>query len=256
MDLIEEFEITRVERDNFLTKIDQVAKEFPLKIFVNNKELVSLTCSPNHLQELALGYLFSEGYFSEFNDVKSINLKEENIFVELRRINDEIGEYKHKIITSGCGRSTIYTDLTGKDLQKVKLDIQAPHDLIYHLASELNKRSELFKETGGVHNALLGNVTSDFLIFREDIGRHNAVDKLIGHLVLNNYSAKDKILITTGRISSEILLKTARQQIPILVSRSAPTDLAVRLAYRLGITLIGFARGKRMNIYTHFTRVI
>ena len=94
-----------------------------------------------------------------------------------------------------------------------------------------------------------------FYSFREDIGRHNAVDKIIGFMVLNNILPKHKILLTSGRVSSEILLKTARCGIPILVSRSAPTDLSINLANRLGITLIGFVRGKRMNIYTYERRI-
>lgn len=270
MDLIEEFKIVRVEGDDFTEVEDQVVKEFPLTIMVNGAELVTLACSPIYLEELAVGYLFSEGIIEEKANIQSVRLEEDRIFVDLAGLgvsesanqsegtsNEQRGlpVLKHKVITSGCGRSTIFTDLNGTGLKKVRSEVQFPHAMIYHLANVLNRSSSLFFETGGVHNALLTDLTGGLELFREDVGRHNAVDKLIGHMVLHGLAPDDKMLVTTGRISTEILLKTARRQIPVLVSRSAPTDLAIRLAYRLGITLVGFARGKRMNIYTHAERI-
>ncbi len=256
MDLTTEFKIIRLADDTFKEEEDQVVKEFPLKIIVNDEEVVTLACSPHYLDELAAGYLYSEGFIEDKSQILQITLVEDAVTVELSEMTKGMGELPHRIITSGCGRSTVYTDLYGTGLVKVRSEVQVIHQRILQLSSELNNLSKLFKETGGVHNTLLGDCQGEFLIFREDIGRHNAVDKLVGHLVLNDLTADDKILVTTGRISAEMLLKTARRQIPILVSRSAPTDMAIQLAYRLGVTLIGFARGRRMNIYTHGERVI
>jgi FdhD protein len=119
---------------------------------------------------------------------------------------------------------------------------------------EFIERSELFKATGGVHGAALCDA-DNLLIFSEDIGRHNAVDKIFGECILKDISMDNRIIITSGRVSSEILLKVARASIPLLISKSATTNLAVKLANELGVTLIGFVRGERMNVYTHRWRI-
>ncbi len=256
MDLIERFKITKLDKGEFIEVEDSVIREFPLRIHVNGDELVTLVCTPEYMDELVVGYLFSEGLVMDTDAVSSIKLEEESIYVNLQ---DEIyikDELKHRVITSGCGKSTIYTDLTGSGLKKVRAKLEIEHNDIFKLIKNLYSQSRLFKATGGVHNSLLAAADGDLEIFREDIGRHNTVDKIIGHMILNRVHPGDKILLISGRISAEILLKTARMKIPILISPSAPTDLAVRLAYRLGVTLVGFARGKRMNIYTHTERII
>lgn len=256
MDLVEDFAIIRYNGEEALEVDDQVVKEFPLSIIVNDQRLVTLACSPVDFEELAAGYLFSEGLITAKAEIVAITQEDDWIRVELTEKRIELSPMTHKVITSGCGRSTIFSDLSGSGLKKVRSEARFSHEMIYQAAHTLHRSSVLFAETGGVHNALLTDVQGDLAIFREDVGRHNAVDKLIGYLVLQEQMPDDKALLTTGRISTEILLKTARRQIPLLISRSAPTDLAIRLAYRLGITLIGFARGKRMNIYTHPERII
>lgn len=256
MDLTSDFKIIKFDNDIFTEIEDQVVKEFPLKIVFNEQELVTLVCSPNYLDELAVGYLFSEGLITHSSDIAKINLENERLTVQAQKISTVItNPIAHQVITSGCGRSKIYADLYGSGLKKVYSQVSVTTEQVYYLAAELNKRSDLFRQTGGVHNSLLVDNQGDLFIFREDIGRHNAIDKLVGYLTLNQISPENKIFVTTGRISAEILLKTARRSIPILISRSAPTDLAINLAYRLGITIVGFARGKRMNVYTHQERI-
>ena len=120
------------------------------------------------------------------------------------------------------------------------------------LIKEFNKSSQLFLDTGGVHSCALCDINK-IIIFKEDIGRHNALDKVLGKALLEDIDFRDKIILTSGRISSEILIKTAKRQIPVIVSRSAPTSLSIDIAKKLNITLIGFARGKRMNIYSNFS---
>lgn len=126
---------------------------------------------------------------------------------------------------------------------------------ILNLSNKLNENSQLFKETGGVHSCALCS-EEEIIMFHEDVGRHNALDKIVGEAFLKEIPFEDKILITSGRISSEMIIKTAKQRIPIIVSRSAPTELSVGIAKELGITLIGFARGRRMNIYQGEERII
>ena len=126
---------------------------------------------------------------------------------------------------------------------------------IYDLMDRLFDESTLHAETGGVHNAALSSFDEEFYAFRKDIGRHNAADKLIGHCLVNGLELKDKILVFSGRISSEIIKKVARAQIPMILSVSAPTDLAIKIAKNLNITLVGFVRGKKMNIYNDCGRI-
>ncbi|MDP2960581.1 MAG: formate dehydrogenase accessory sulfurtransferase FdhD, partial [candidate division Zixibacteria bacterium] len=123
------------------------------------------------------------------------------------------------------------------------------------LMNEFEVKSSVFKSTGGTHSAALAD-KEKILLFKEDIGRHNAVDKILGESLIENIPWQDKLLISSGRVSSDILLKAGRAKINLIISRSAPTSLALELAQRLGITVIGFARGKRMNIYTYPMRVV
>ncbi len=251
MDLIDEVKITRVEGERIFETMDQVVREFPLKIHINGKEIVTLACSPEYLDELAVGYLFSEGIIGDKVEIKDMQIQNDLVVVTLMK-SLKAPIMNHHVITSGCGRS----NLNGAGLNKVRSKLKVMHNMIYQLSIDLSKYSKVFQDTGGVHGALLTDRNESFQIFREDIGRHNAVDKIIGYQVLNQMTSEDKILVISGRVSSEMILKTARLQIPILVSRSAPTDQAIRLAYGLGITLIGFVRGRRMNIYTHSWRIL
>ena len=133
--------------------------------------------------------------------------------------------------------------------------MEVPAQDVFTLAGEFQHRSHVFRTTGGVHSAALCD-TKSILLFSEDIGRHNAIDKIFGECLLQDIPTDDRLIITSGRISSEILLKVAKRNIPILISRSAPTDLGVKLADDLGITLLGFVRGKRMNAYTNDWRIV
>jgi FdhD protein len=128
-------------------------------------------------------------------------------------------------------------------------------DQLLHLISLLEEKSVIFRRTGGVHSAALAD-RNGFLARYEDVGRHNAVDKTLGYALLNRVNPVDKILVLSGRIASEILLKAARSRIPLVLSRSAPTYLAVELAEKLGITVVGFARGDKLNVYSHMQRVL
>jgi FdhD protein len=138
---------------------------------------------------------------------------------------------------------------------QIKSSLQVEAGEILKLVGAVQDKALLFKSTGGVHSAALAE-RDKLLFYNEDIGRHNAVDKIVGQCILKNISLEDKILLTSGRISSEIVIKGAKLGLPIIVSRSAPTSLAVALARETGITLVGFARGKRLNIYSHTIRII
>jgi len=236
-----------------------VVREFALTIILNNQELVTLLCSPTNLKYLTVGFLFSEGLLNRKDEVKKIVVDDRRgvVRVEAEGAGDLDRDVLFKrLITSGCGRgASFYSAADVQNQAKVESQLEvAAHDVLT-LVSDFQHRSLVYKETGGVHSAALCD-TRDILIFSEDIGRHNAVDKIFGECLLKDITTDNRLIITSGRVSSEILLKVAKRGIPVLVSKSAPTDLGVKLATDLGVTLVGFARGKRMNVYAHGWRIV
>jgi FdhD protein len=237
---------------------DMVAKESPLTIILNNRELVTLLCSPENLKYLAVGFLFSEGLLKSKDEIKKIIVDDRRGVVRVETEGDEelaSDALFKRFITSGCGRgASFYSAIDAQDQAKVESRLKISTLEVLALVHEFQHRSQVYRSTGGVHSAALCDIR-DILVFDEDIGRHNAVDKIFGACILNDIATDDHILITSGRISSEILLKIARRNVPVIVSKSAPTNLGVRLANDLGVTLVGFVRGKRMNVYTHAERI-
>ncbi|MCL0060272.1 formate dehydrogenase accessory sulfurtransferase FdhD [Dehalococcoidia bacterium] len=253
--------ILRITEQDGTEMEDVVVREFPLTIILNNQELVTLLCSPTNLKYLALGFLASEGFIRARKEVKSILLDDRRGVARVQSVASEgspdiAGDLIFKrFITSGCGRgAAFYSVADAADAAVVKSKTRISASQVFAMVREFQHRSEVFKNTGGVHSAALTD-GERLLIFAEDIGRHNAIDKIFGECLWENTPTDDRVIVTSGRISSEILFKVAKRDIPIIISRSAPTDLAVRTALDLGITLIGFVRGKRMNVYANSWRV-
>ncbi|SCG84551.1 Protein fdhD homolog [Proteiniborus sp. DW1] len=248
-------DIIRVKGDNILKEEDIVVSEYPFTIFINDEEFITLLCSPKSLKYLTVGFLYSEGFISSTSDIVNLKIDEEKglSYVELKNKSSLIEKlYGKRTITSGCGKGTLfYNVLDSFKSKKINNYLTITLDEIKNLVKAFSKNSELFLNTGGVHSCALCSF-NDILIFEEDIGRHNALDKVLGRALVEDIPLTDKILLVSGRISSEMLIKTAKREIPILVSRAAPTSLAVELARELNITLIGFARGEKMNIYSNF----
>lgn len=259
MDSIKRVNIVRIKGDEAKEEEDVVIKEHPFTIFINDEEVITLLCSPASLKELMVGFLFSEGFLTSLQDIDRISIDEDKGlgYIYLKNINQFNEKLRGKrTITSGCGKGTLfYNVLDSFKSKKIEKPLAIEVDRIKELIREFNKKSELFLNTGGVHSCALCS-KDDIILFEEDIGRHNALDKIFGKALLEGIETKDKIILTSGRISSEILIKSAKRQVPVIVSRSAPTSLSVDLAEELGITLIGFARGQKMNIYTNFPSLI
>ena len=256
---VEQVPIFRLTEEGKSRADDVVVTEFPLTIVLNNQELVTLLCSPKNLDYLAVGFLSFEGLLKSKEDIKKITVDERRgvVRVETEAENKEAGELVFKrLITSGCGRGTsFYSAADVGEGMKVESQTKISAVEVFELVSEFQHRSQIFKSTGGVHSAALCD-TKSILIFSEDIGRHNAIDKIFGECILKDIPTGDRILVTSGRVSSEILLKAAKRNIPLLISKSAPTDMGVKLANDLGVTLIGFVRGKRMNVYANDWRIL
>jgi FdhD protein len=251
--------VLRIKDGRTETLRDVVIKESPVTIFLDDIELANLMCSPKDLDCLAVGFLFAEGIISGKKDIKKIFADEKDgvVWVELKKkVKSPEELIARRFITTGCGKGLTYFDAARDDAQlRSKSEFKVPADSLPLLMREFLRKSRLYRLTGGVHSAAICSAKG-ILVFNEDIGRHSAIDKVVGECILKGIKTADRIMVTTGRISSEILVKAARSRTPIIISKSAPTDLAVRLASDFGITLVGFARGSRMNVYSNAWRVV
>ena len=259
MNTIEKFSIVRISEEGENDTEDVIVREYSLTIILNNQELATLLCSPTNLEYLAIGFLSSEGLLKSRDEIKKIVLDTKRGAV--RVATEGAGELAQDVsfrglITSGSGKGLQpCSAIAGTNRAKIKSQTKVSAPEVFALVNEFVQHSQVFKATGGVHSAALCH-TKGILVFSEDIGRHNAIDKIFGECILRDIPTDDHMIITSGRISSEILLKVARGNFPILISKAAPTNLGVRLADELGITLIAFVRGKKMNIYTNRWRVV
>ncbi len=258
MDITENVSFKEYSREGVKEASGDVVVEMPLTMYVNDEELVTLLCTPERMDFLTLGFLWSEGVIDTPDDVKKIVVDEDKgaVWVDAARDREFIKEMMFKrLITSGCGKGTTFYSVVDKvSAQPVASEIKVSAKQVLDLMAEFQETSYLYKETHGVHSAALCT-PDEILIFREDIGRHNAIDKILGECLMNGTVLEDKVMLTSGRISSEVLLKTVKKGIPVLASRTSPTALAVRLAERLGVTLIGFVRGGKMRVYQHSERI-
>ena len=250
--------ILKVSGSNVEGVIDEVASELPVRLVLNNESLVTLLCTPSELEELAVGFLLSEGILHERSTITKLMVDEKEMAVRIELSDlpaDFTKLFEKRTISSGCGKGITFTSYRTEADRRitVKGHLVTSGD-IRRLLNTFRNISTLYLETGGVHSAALSD-GKDILFFSEDIGRHNAVDKLIGKAFLKNVSIENKILLTSGRVTSEIMTKAGRNRSPILISRAAPSCMALSYAEDMGITLVGFARGDRMNIYTWPNRI-
>jgi FdhD protein len=254
-----EVTLIRMDRDTRETLQGEVAREFPLTIMFNDEQLATLLCSPDDMENLAVGFLYSEGLIRTREEIKAITLDEQ---LGIVRVNTDTADaidrefFMKRVITTGCGRGISFYNFADLDQkqQKVQSNMKVKPAQILDLMKSFQAHSEIYQKTHGVHGAALCD-GAGILLFKEDIGRHNAIDKIFGHCLRGDIPLAERIIMTTGRISSEILFKVAKREIPVLVSRSTPTDLAVGLAGELGITLVGYVRGGHMNVYAEAGRI-
>jgi len=247
--------IKRYSKGVFEVTDDTVAREHRANIFVNGDHYITLMCSPDLFQELAVGFLFSEGVIGSYSEIKKIGSTCTGyVMVELESPPAVAGAGK-RVLVSGCaGGSVNLSFLNHENLPELAGGLTVTAEEISEMMSSFSRRSPLFEQTGGVHSCALEFPGKEGL-FCEDIARHNAIDKIVGMALMRSISIEDGILAASGRVSSEILLKTARLGISMLVSRSAPTDMAIEIARKVNMTLVGFARGGRFNVYAGDFRI-
>lgn len=246
-------------RDGVISAIEvPVVREIAVNLRLNGREIITLLASDDALDFLAAGFLKAEGFISRREQISAIKIdpQGEGVDVEATGV-DPLAEnlFERRAVTSGCGKGTTFTHaLDALQARPAPAGPRVSAGQIRHLMHGLLHGSELYRAAGAVHSAALAT-TEEIVIFRDDIGRHNAVDKIHGECFLSDLPVGDKLLLTTGRVSSEILVKTAKLGVAILVSRSSPTDLALELAVRIGITVVGQVRGGSFTIYTGEERV-
>ncbi len=251
------FEILKIKNGKAFTTDDKVIEETSLTIYINQKEFVTILCSAENLEDLVIGYVYSAGLIQSMEQLNRVDVDYTNKLanIELKELSVNDSDFI-KLQASGCGRGTMFFNKADNFYnEKIQSEIQLKSETVLSLMNELQHKSENFANTGGVHSAALADANK-ILLFTDDIGRHNAVDKIIGHALKNKIDLKDKILLSTGRLSSEIILKILYSRIPIIISRSAPTSRAVEISRYKDITMIGFARSGKMNIYSMPDRVL
>ncbi len=240
--------------DNDIRKLN-ICEEVPVKLVYNGEKLVTFMCTPQHLDELAVGYLFNRGLIGKSEDILVLSVCEDlriiNVNTE-KEINR--GQYDLAgVLTSGCGNGSLYRkDFLQK--KRVKSGQKISIDNLKELAGSMYREMVIYKETGGVHCSTLANC-KEILFLREDVGRHNAIDKVIGKGIIEEVDFSGKLILTTGRISSDMILKTIAAGIPIVVSRSIPSSLALEMAETSGITIVGRIMSTNPIVYTHSYRI-
>ena len=240
-------------------KFQWVIKERPVTLYFNGREVVTLLCAGHHLDELAVGFFHAEGFLRAPADLEGVRVDEEAGKVDVRATTDAAlveRMWSKRTISSGCGKGSVFYHALDALLSKpVTNALLVSRRQIVERMEELLRLSETYRHTHGVHNTVLA-APDRVELFRDDIGRHNAVDMVVGHAFLNGVSLDDKLLLTTGRLTSEILIKAAKVGIPILISRNTATSLAVRLAQSLTITLIGYVRAGKFTVYSGDERIV
>jgi FdhD protein len=228
--------------------------ETPVSLTVNGKVWLTFMCTPVHLEAMAVGFLYNEGIIERMDEVADVRVCEhgDNVDVWLNREVEQPTSWRR---TSGCSGGLTAVETLAR--VEVSFNPDVPRfetETIGNLVEMLFESQELYRETGGVHTSALSD--GERIVFSaEDIGRHNTLDKIAGLCVMNSVFPQTRILISTGRISSEMLQKAARLNVPILISRTSPSSLSIEMAELYGITLIGYARRHRFNVYTNRQRI-
>ncbi len=241
---------------------DLVASEIPLHLYLGGVHYVSFLCSPNLLKELVLGYLLGEGVVDSVDEIADLHLDEENrCYVTLEKTDSEkraiVSKPFARLIVSACG-GVGYRSLS-ELLDTIELEplsfwqIEAKKVLEY--VKRLNVLDSAFRKTGGVHVAALFERGGILVALAEDVGRHNAVDKVIGMAALKRVNLDQCLLVLSGRLTGDVVLKAARSGVPVVASLAAAIDSGVYVAEKTGVTLLGFVRGSRMNVYVNSERI-
>jgi FdhD protein len=232
----------------------EIVSEFPLVLMVNGRELATLIASPHDLRFLVAGFLRLQGFVTTVDDFAMLSVCND-FGVANVQLKHELPERLKPVLTSGCGTGITFTlpTVAGQPVTQVA-DRRYRPDQVFALLDELYRCTENYRSHGGIHSAAVG-FGDGLLLWAEDLGRHNTIDRLAGEALLKGIDLAGSLLVSSGRISSEMVAKAALLGISHLASRTSPTDMAVRLATEQGITLIGYVRAGRFQVYAHPERL-
>jgi FdhD protein len=235
-----------------------VVTERPLTLFLNGQEIVTMMTIGDRPDLLAVGYLLNQNMLRADDEIAAVEYDEDiaTVVVRTRRQTDFEEKLRKKTQTSGCAQGTVFGDLM-EEFGEVRLDPAArvKTSWLYQLTRKINTAPSLYLKAGAIHGCVLAQADKP-LIYMEDVGRHNAVDKIAGYMFLERVPPEDKIFYTTGRLTSEMVIKTVKMRIPVLVSRSGFTAWGVELAQKANLTLIGRARGRRFVALAGLERIV
>jgi len=230
----------------------RIVEEALTCISVNGMELATFMCTPRDLDRLALGFLFNEGLIKSLDDVDVLHISQSNC-VDIW-LKTDFKPPERLIVTAGCGGGVTFDDLS-KQHNPLEMDTKATMDQLVTLMREMHLGATLYQRSRGIHTAALAN-HDKVLLQVEDLGRHNCIDKLCGAALQENIPTREGILLSSGRISSEMINKARRLETPIICSRTSPTSLSVALAKTWNISIVAYLRQNKMRIYSHPERII
>lgn len=244
-----------MEKGKARPKKKNICEEAPVELLVNNKKVATFMCTPRDLNELAVGYLFGRGLIKSVDDVQVLSACDDlrKILVRTATPLTEESIGLPSVLSSGCGSGVVFHEELLK--KEVKSDLVVSLDRLKQMAREMFDGAVIYKETGGMHCAALAG-ENGIVALREDVGRHNAVDKVLGKGLFLGVDFSRHLVITTGRLSSDMLLKAVVAGVPLVVSRSIPTSLGLEIAERMGVTVVGRIAGHSPEVYTHAQRVL
>jgi len=236
-----------------------VAGEHPLTVYLDKREIVTLMTLGHAPEALAIGYLRNQRLTDSIDDIAAVQVdwETESVAVTTRKRKDLSSRLGKKTVTTGCGQGTVFGDLMEEiDSIKLRNDVTLADADLFVLLEKVRKHETIYKQAGAVHGCALATTAGEILMFVEDVGRHNAVDAIAGFMWLDDIDGSDKVFYTTGRLTSEMVIKCAQMRIPFLVSRSGLTQMGHAIAQKVGITMLGRASGRHYLAFTGKDRLL
>jgi len=236
-----------------------IAGEHPLTLYVDKREIVTLMTLGHAPEALAIGYLRNQRLVSSIEEITAVQVDWEtnSVAVTTHKKRNLEKKMEKRTVTTGCGQGTVFGDLMEEiDSVKLRNDVTLADTSLFVLLEKVRKHETIYKQAGAVHGCALATTGGEILMFVEDVGRHNAVDAIAGFMWLDGIDGSDKLFYTTGRLTSEMVIKCAQMRIPFLVSRSGLTQMGHEIAGKVGITMLGRASGKHYLAFTGKERLV
>ena len=234
-----------------------IAGEHPLTLYVDKREIVTLMTLGHAPEALIVGYLRNQRLVASIDEIEAVQVDWETDSVAVTTSTQKELELGKRTVTSGCGQGTVFGDLMGEiDTIKLRHDVSLTDEDLFLLLDRVRKHETIYKQSGAVHGCALATTAGEILMFVEDVGRHNAVDAIAGFMWLDAIDGSDKVFYTTGRLTSEMVIKCAQMRIPFLVSRSGLTQMGHSIATKVGMTMLGRASGKHYLAFSGKQRIV